>query len=42
MCLGIPGKVIDMSKHDELDWMAELGAVPVGEPTAATAGGSAS
>ena len=32
----------EMSKHDELDWMAELGAVPVGEPTAATAGGSAS
>jgi hydrogenase expression/formation protein HypC len=30
----------EMSKHDELDWMAELGGVPSGTPTTA-AGGSA-
>jgi hydrogenase expression/formation protein HypC len=29
----------EMSKHDELDWMAELGAVPSSEPSSATTGG---
>ncbi|HEX7545718.1 MAG TPA: HypC/HybG/HupF family hydrogenase formation chaperone [Gemmatimonadaceae bacterium] len=31
----------EMSKHDELDWMAELGAVPSSVPIAATARGTA-
>lgn len=32
----------EMSKHDELDWMAELGAVPSSVPITATARGTAS
>jgi hydrogenase expression/formation protein HypC len=32
----------EMSKHDELDWMAELGGMPSSVPTTAAAGDSAS
>ena len=32
----------EMSKHDELDWLAELGAVPAGEPIVEAAGDAAS
>jgi hydrogenase expression/formation protein HypC len=32
----------EMSKHDELDWMAELGGVPSNVPTAETTRGTAS
>lgn len=31
----------EMSTHDELDWMAELGAEPDGEPSAAISEGAA-
>jgi hydrogenase expression/formation protein HypC len=32
----------EMSKHDELDWMAELGGMPSSVPTTAAAGDAAS
>jgi hydrogenase expression/formation protein HypC len=31
----------EMSRHEELDWMAELGGVPSGVPTSATERGTA-